>query len=381
MSRKTFLPGATLGILGGGQLGRMIAVEARRMGYRTVCLDPTPDCPAAQVCDKAITAAFDEKAALALADECDVVTLEWENVPAALVGAAASRKPVHPSASVLSTIQDRLVQREFLKKHRFPQTRFASVDSKAELASAAERLGYPCLLKRRRHGYDGKGQLKLESPRDLEKAGPLLEAPCVLEAWVRFSKEVSVVLARGQDGRTASFPLSENVHRAGILHTSRAPAAVSAALARRAEKVAAGVAKALGHVGVMAVELFVVAGKLLVNEIAPRVHNSGHHTLGACATSQFEQHVRAVCGLPFGATDLLSPVVMVNLLGDLWKDGEPGWRAALSPRVKLHLYGKARPAPGRKMGHALILGDPAKGVREAEALLRALKAKPARRSR
>ncbi len=376
MSRKTFLPGATLGILGGGQLGRMIAVEARRMGYRTVCLDPTPDCPAAQVCDEAITAPFDAKAARALAAESDVVTLEWENVPAALVEAAAARAPVFPSSSVLSTIQDRLVQREFLKKRRLPQTAFAEVSSHAELFLAAEKLGYPCLLKRRRHGYDGKGQLKLRSPRDLETAGPMLEAPCVLEAWVPFSKEVSVILARGQSGETSAFPLAENVHRGGILHTTRAPAAVPARLARRAQRLAADIARALGHVGVMAVEMFVLRNGrgLLVNEIAPRVHNSGHFTLGACKTSQFEQHVRAVCGLPLGDARLLSPVVMVNLLGELWANGEPRFFEALGADMKLHLYGKAKPAPGRKMGHALILGDPAKGLRRADALLRRLRA-------
>jgi 5-(carboxyamino)imidazole ribonucleotide synthase len=357
-------PSRTLGILGGGQLGRMIAEDSKKLGVRSICLDPTAGCPASQVCAEAITAPFsDLAAARRLLEKCDAITLEWENVPAELVAALEKEKPTHPSSAVLRTIQDRLTQKDFLKARGFPQTGYESAPSR--------RLG---ILKRRRHGYDGKGQMRIASPGDWDKAGELLKEPCVLEDVVDFEREISVVLARTPAGEIRPFPVAENVHKNGILHLSWAPAGIPEAVARQARELAGAVAEALGHVGVMAVELFLLKdGGLLVNEIAPRVHNSGHYTLGACATSQFEQHARAVLGLPLGDPAQKSPAVMLNLLGDLWKSGEPDWRKLEARGAAVHLYGKAKAAPGRKMGHATFLGpDLARLKAEAEAAFREL---------
>lgn len=357
---KPVLPGGRLGILGGGQLGRMIALETRRLGIATAVFDPTPGGPAAQVCDEAVVAPFsDAAAAVALAKRCDAVTLEWENVPAELVEAVGASAPTFPSASVLRTIQDRLTQREFLASHGFPQTEFRKIDTIADLRS----FGFPAVLKTRRHGYDGKGQAVVKSEADLPKSEALLreaKIPCIAERFVSFDKEVSVVLARGRDGSCAVYPIAENVHKDGILRETFAPARLPLELGRQAAVLALGIADKLGHVGVMAAEMFLAQGKLLVNELAPRVHNSGHYTLGACVTSQFEQHARAVCGLPLGDPAPLTQSLMINLLGDLWSNGEPRWEKVLARGdVKLHLYGKAKPAPGRKMGHLLVLGQAA----------------------
>jgi 5-(carboxyamino)imidazole ribonucleotide synthase len=374
---KPVLPGATIGLLGGGQLGRMLALEGRPLGYRFISFDPAADGPAAQVCDDAVVAPFsDLAAAQAFASRCDVVTFEWENIPADLLDAITAKTgAVWPASAVLRVIQDRWVQREFLKTHGLPQTEYLSVDSLPRLEDAANELGYPCILKTRRHGYDGKGQLRLASAADLAAAAPALTAPLILEKHVPFVKEISVILVRTEDGRTAVYPIAENVHRNGILHTTRAPAPLPDDTARRARELALKAAAALGHVGVMAVEMFVLRDNtLLINEIAPRVHNSGHFTYGACATSQFEQHVRAICGLPLGTTDHRVPSVMINLLGDLWSGGEPRWEAALSrPDVKLHLYGKAEAKPGRKMGHLLVLGDAVRALADADSLLASLR--------
>ncbi|MBI3553232.1 MAG: 5-(carboxyamino)imidazole ribonucleotide synthase [Elusimicrobia bacterium] len=370
------LPGQTIGILGGGQLGRFLGLEARLMGFKTVVLDPTPDSPAAQVCDRHIQAAVDDStAALELARLSDVVTLEWELIPAALLEKIEKVKPLFPSSKVIATISDRLVQKEFLKERGFPQTPFVPAANRQELEAATKTLGFPCVLKRRRHGYDGKGQLRLHSPADLPKAAPLLEAPCVLEALVSFDKEISVILAVGREGQTRAFPIAENVHRGGILHSTLAPASIPIPQSDPILALAEKVGRDLGHVGVMTVEMFVeTGGRVLINEIAPRVHNSGHYTLGACATSQFEQHIRAVGGLPLGSTVVEGPVVMINLLGELWSDGEPRWDLLLAhPSVKLFLYGKAKAAPGRKMGHFLFIGDyPGGPLAEAERLYRGL---------
>ncbi len=370
---KTVGPGGTLGILGGGQLGRMIALAARPLDIRTICFDPTAGGPAAQVCDEAVVAPFsDENAAVEMARRCGAVTLEWENVPAELVDAVAKAAPVFPGASVLRTIQDRLTQREFLKSRKFPQTDFAKADHLDDVRA----FGFPCVVKTRRHGYDGKGQAVVKSDADLPKAAALLQEaklPCIAERFVAFDKEISVILARGRDGSAAVFPLAENIHKDGILHTTFAPARVPLELGQKAAVLALGIADALGHVGVMAVELFVVKDTLLVNEIAPRVHNSGHYTLGACVTSQFEQHARAVCGLPLGDPAPTTQALMVNLLGDLWAKGEPLWDRALSRGdVKLHLYGKSRPAAGRKMGHLIVLGERAGRPGLGDELLRGL---------
>ncbi len=358
------LPGQTIGILGGGQLGRFMGIEARLMGFKTVVLDPTAGCPASQVCDKHIQAALDdEKAALELARLSDVVTLEWELIPMQTLAAVEAVKPLFPSSKVIRNIQDRLAQKDFLYKSGFPQTPYAAVSNMEELRAAVKKLGLPCILKRRTHGYDGKGQFRIKTEDDIPKAVQALEAPCVLEATVAFEREISVLLAIGTDGQSRAFPIAENVHKDGILFSTLAPARVPMPRSDEALVLAERVGQALGHVGVMAVEMFQKKdGSLLINEIAPRVHNSGHYTLGGCATSQFEQHLRAVGGLPLGPTVIESPVVMINLLGDLWKNGEPRWEKLTGqPGVKLFLYGKAKAAPGRKMGHFLFIGDPPDG--------------------
>ena len=346
-------PGKTLGILGGGQLGRLIAEAARDLGYRTAALDAAKDSPALQVVDAPVVGSVDDPAAgKRLAEISDVLTLEWELIAAPVLADVARLKPLFPSPSVLAEIRDRLVQRDFLKRNGFPQTEYGPA------ASAKDLPYYPVIVKRRTHGYDGKGQARLGSAADAAKAVDVFGAPCVWERIVPFEKEISVILARGRDGAIAVYPVAENLHRGGILHATRAPAELPDGAARRAEELARAIARALGHVGVMAVEMFLLAdGGLLVNEVAPRVHNSGHYTLGACAVSQFEQHVRAVCGLPLGATAMTEPAVMVNLLGELWKDGEPDW-AALDgvARLKRHMYGKSSARPGRKMGHYVVVG-------------------------
>jgi len=379
---KAILPGATLGILGGGQLGRLLALDARRMGYKTGVLDPAPKGPAAQVCDFHIRAPInDAAAALKLAERCDALTLEWEIIPASLIDAVAQKKPVFPSAAVLSVIQDRLTQKQFLAKEGFPQARFFPAADAKELSDAVADIGYPSILKRRREGYDGKGQRRLESGQDLPAAQALLSAPCVLEEKIDFEREISVVLARNEKGDVAFFPVALNEHQGGILRLSSAPAPISETRAREAKDLAAAAARALGHVGVMAAEIFVAkGGALLINEIAPRVHNSGHYTLGACAVSQFEQHWRAGLGLPPAETALLSPVVMANLLGDLWANGAPNWEPLLqNPEARLFLYGKDAPKPGRKMGHFLLLGGDIESLRAAaDRILREMGAPPRR---
>ena len=345
-------PGKTLGILGGGQLGRLIAQAARGLGYRTAALDADPNSPALQVVDRPVVGAVDDPAAcLRLAEASDLVTLEWELIPAPALAAVEKVRPLLPGSSVLKVIQDRLEQKRFLERNGFPQTPFGE-------AATAEGLDYPVVIKRRRHGYDGKGQCVVRSAADAPKAAATLEAPCVWEKLVDFEREVSVILARAADGRTACYPLAENLHRGGVLHATRVPARVAPGVEERARALALRAAEALGMVGVMAVEMFLTRdGRLLVNEIAPRVHNSGHYTLGACVTSQFEQHARAVCGLPLGSTEAIGPATMVNLMGDLWSGGEPRWEALDAvPRCVLHLYGKSSARPGRKMGHYTVVG-------------------------
>jgi len=346
--------GRTLGILGGGQLGRFLALAARDLGWRTAALDPSASSPALQVVDMPIVAAVDDvSAACRLAELSDVVTLEWELIALPVLEKVASLKPLHPSPSVLAFIQDRLTQRRFLTKHGFPQTEYGEANAAQDLPA------HPVILKRRTHGYDGKGQCRLERESDAAKAAEVLMAPCVWEKRVDFKAEISVILARGRDGKTAVYPVAENAHRNGVLHATRAPAHIPKDVAAKAVALAIKISEALGHVGVMAVEMFLLHDEsLLVNEIAPRVHNSGHYTLGGCATSQFEQHVRAVCGLPLGDTSLLEgQAAMVNLLGDVWAKGEPKWSLLDAiPGVKLYLYGKSDARPGRKMGHYTIVG-------------------------
>lgn len=318
-------------------------------------MDADADAPALKVVDLPFVAPLNDPSSVnAIAAASDVLTLEWENIPVEVLEAAAKLKPLYPEPPVLGVIQDRLTQRDFLKKHGLPQTEYGQ-------AKAGANYPYPVIIKRRRLGYDGKGQCVVDSPADLPKAAGVLEAPCIWEKKVSFAKEISVILARTRDGEIRCFPLGENVHRGGVLHTTFAPARVPAEVAKKAERLARSAAQALEHVGVMGVEMFLLPDdRLLINEIAPRVHNSGHHTLGACATSQFEQHARAVCGLPLGPVDQPAPAVMVNLLGDLWAGGEPRWETLDGvPGLALHLYGKSSARPGRKMGHYVVVGPAA----------------------
>lgn len=352
-------PGSTIGVLGSGQLGRMFAIAARRMGYRVHTLSPDYDTPTGQVADREIQAAYDDLDAVrGFARGVDVVTFEFENVSAAATEAAAEHAPVRPAGSVLHTTQNRLREKAFLDGAGFPVTPYAPVRSLDELHAALAALGTPAVLKTAGWGYDGKGQVKIAA---LDESSSAWEAvapqECVLEAFVDFEREVSVVAARGLDGSFAHFGVIENRHRRHILDVSIAPAAVPPGVAREAVEIARGILDGLGVVGVLCVEMFHTRdGRLLVNELAPRPHNSGHLTFDACVTSQFEQQLRAICGLALGATDLLRPAAMANLLGDLWTDGEPDWPAACRfDDVKLHLYGKAAPRAGRKMGHLTAL--------------------------
>ncbi len=367
---QPLLPGATIGVIGGGQLGRMMALVARRMGYRICVLDRDARCPTAQFADEFVLGTLDDvEAALRVAERSGVVTLDTEHTPAELLLRIAEVTPVRPAPSVLATIQDRAVQKRFLDSLGVAQARWAEVGSDDELAAAITTVGLPAILKARRAGYDGKGQARLEPATGADGPHALTDAlaawhrigagPSTLEALVPFTREISVILARSIAGEVRVYPLAENVHRRHILHTTRAPAPMPPEREARAIALATRIAVALDHVGVLAVELFELAdGTLLVNELAPRTHNSGHYTYGACATSQFEQHVRAVCGLPLGDARLLSGAVMVNLIGDLWSHGEPAWQHVLArPEARLHLYGKLTPAPDRKMGHVLLLDD------------------------
>ncbi|WNM60049.1 5-(carboxyamino)imidazole ribonucleotide synthase [Candidatus Nitrospira allomarina] len=374
---KIILPGGTIGILGGGQLGRMLAMEGRRMGYRTGVLDPVENCPAAQVADFFVQSELSNtQRVMDFVSQVDVVTIETELVPWMLLADIETGQATRPSSSVLALIQDRLVQREFLQDHGFPQTPFASIKDHATLTAAAQHVAFPAILKKRRAGYDGKGQIRVAGVNHLNEAWrELKEVPSVLEAVAHFKMELSVVLARSPQGDIQLYPLAENAHRQNILHTTRVPARVTDTIRLRAEELAVSLSEALDYCGVMAVEFFLLEDDtLLINEIAPRPHNSGHFTFGACVTSQFEQHLRAICGLPLGDTSLMHPVVMVNLLGDLWRNGPPKWDRLLAhPQVRLHLYGKTHAAPGRKMGHFLLIVDnPDQSYQQAEYLLQSM---------
>lgn len=357
------LPGATLGVLGGGQLGRMFALRARVMGYRVVVLEPDPRSPAGQVADEQIEAAYDDASALdLLAERCAAVTTEFENVPAGSLERLARSVPVHPSAAAVSVTQERIAEKSFLRDQGFATADFAPVRQDDDIERAIAVTGLPAILKTARLGYDGKGQAVTASPEEVRAAFARFGGmPCILERRLALETEVSVVLARGVDGQVVSFPAGENEHRNGILHTTTVPARISAELAAEAERLACAVAERLGYVGVLGVEMFVAeGGRLFVNELAPRPHNSGHFTLDACSVDQFELQVRALAGLPLVRPQLLAPVCMVNILGDSWAGGTPAWERALAmPGVRLHLYGKAEPRPGRKMGHLTCLADSA----------------------
>ncbi|MDH5485979.1 MAG: 5-(carboxyamino)imidazole ribonucleotide synthase [Gammaproteobacteria bacterium] len=376
----TILPGATLGMLGGGQLGRMFTAAARTMGYQVIVLDPDPDSPAGQLATRHLHAAYDDATALDnLANNCSAVSTEFENVPAHALEALADRCVVRPAAKAVQTTQDRIHEKTFLRDAGFPTSAFTVIRTGQDLEQGMRTPGAPAVLKISRLGYDGKGQAVVNGIEEVRRAWESMKhEPCVLESLVPLDTEISVVLGRGEDGDVATFPVGENTHRQGILDTTVVPANIPEMLAREAEEMARRVAERLEYIGVMAVEFFVSRGKLLVNEIAPRPHNSGHYTLDACATSQFEQQVRALCGLPLGETRLLSPVAMVNLLGDLWREGRPpDWEVVLRhPNAKLHLYGKREPRPGRKMGHYTVLAsDRDKAFRLAHRIQEELRAK------
>ena len=353
------LPGSTIGMLGGGQLGRMFTIAARSMGYEVIVLDPDPDSPAGKLATDHVCANYSDQTAIDyMAKTCDVVTTEFENVPASSLETLAASCPVRPGAQAVTITQDRIHEKSFLRDNGFPTAPFAVIRNQSDLEPGLEVVQAPAILKVSRFGYDGKGQYGIDSASDLDHAWQALQAnDSVLEQRVPLDREVSVVLARGTDGQTITYPVAENVHQNGILDVSMVPARIDSSVAEQVVSMATRIANALDYIGVMAVEFFISNGKLLVNEIAPRPHNSGHYTLDATVTSQFEQQVRAVCGLSLGETRLLSPVVMVNLIGDLWQDNTPpAWEALLShANAKLHLYGKREARPGRKMGHYNVL--------------------------
>ena len=356
------LPGATLGILGSGQLGRMFTLAAKSLGYRVQTFSPDADSPTGQIADKEWVADYtDLDAVRAFARSVDVVTFEFENVPAETAAAAAEFAPVRPSGALLHVAQNRKREKEFLKQYGFPCAPFRLVTSFAELQAVLAEVGTPSILKTAGFGYDGKGQVRLRDASDAAEAWDELGgSECVLEGFVEFEREVSVVAARGIDGAFAHYGVIENAHVGGILDVSVwPPPSVSAETAAEAADITRAICEALNVVGVLCVEFFVTdGGDLIVNEMAPRPHNSGHLTIEASSTSQFEQQVRAVCGLPLGSTSLLRPAAMANLLGDVWASGTPRWAAALAlPEVSLHLYGKAEARPGRKMGHLTALAE------------------------
>jgi len=353
-------PGSTIGLLGGGQLGRMFGIAARRMGYRVHTFEPSPDSPAGQISDREFNGSYTDRALLnAFVQSVDVVTFEFENIPHEVVDHISQTRPVHPRSEVLHICQNREREKSFLRKQGYPHTPFAIVSNQAELDVALESIGTPAILKTADFGYDGKGQRRIDqgSKFDYSQFGG---KRAVLEKWIPFTCELSVICARDAGGGLCTFPASENVHTRHILDYSIVPARIEPEVQRRAQSIAQSIADDLQVIGLLAVEFFLTHdSELLVNELAPRPHNSGHYTFDACLTSQFEQQLRAVCGLPFGSPALVRPVVMVNLLGDLWNNGvQPDWRPILShPCAKFHLYGKLEGRPGRKMGHFCVLRD------------------------
>jgi 5-(carboxyamino)imidazole ribonucleotide synthase len=360
---QPILPGAAIGVLGSGQLGRMFAIAARNMGYRVHTFSPDQDTPTGQIADVEVVAPYDDLDAVEnFARSVSVVTFEFENVPAPTAQAAHRRAPVRPDGAVLHTTQQRIREKEFLRKTGLPITPYREVRSLDDLHLALHDLGYPAVLKTAAFGYDGKGQFKIDSPASIPDAWSAVHhEESVLEAFIDLDCEISVVAARGDDGQFVHYGAIENQHSRHILDLSIAPARVASEMSKLAVEMARTVLDELGVVGVLCVEFFVTRdGRLLINELAPRPHNSGHLTLDACVTSQFEQQLRAVCGLPLGSSAMHRPAAMANLLGDIWTTGEPNWPAACAfPDVKLHLYGKLEPRPGRKMGHLTALNHAA----------------------
>ncbi len=383
---RTFSPGSTVGVMGGGQLGRMFAVAARRMGYRVHTFSPDEDTPTGQLADLEVAASYEDEAAVRkFASGVDVLTFEFENIPSRTIAWAAEECVVFPDGRALHICQHRLREKHFLQDAGFPLPRFLPVESKGELIAAVSQIGAPCVLKTASFGYDGKGQRKIDGFTDLSSLWEDVSldlpkegqsgggAPFVVEQWVEFEMEISVIVARGVRGEMVSFPVCENQHRRHILDLTMVPARIDQEVAGRARQLAGDVAAQLNLVGVLAVEMFVrpIPGaldgappQLLINELAPRPHNSGHFSFDASVTSQFEQQLRAVCGLRLGSAELLRPCAMANLLGDIWDEAKgaglpgPNWTdAAAFPDVKIHLYGKAQPRAGRKMGHMVAFGS------------------------
>jgi 5-(carboxyamino)imidazole ribonucleotide synthase len=371
------LPGSTIGVLGGGQLGRMFAMAARRLGYRVHTLAPDHDTPTGQISDVEVVASYDDLDAVrSFAENVDVVTFEFENVSAAAASVAEQHAIVRPNGRSLHIAQHRIREKTFLRERGLPVAPFAIVRTADDLPMAVSTVGCPAVLKTASFGYDGKGQMPVRQANEAAAAWDAIgRQEAILEAFVDLDREISLIGARGVNGEWAHFGAIENAHSKHILDVSVAPADVPAATAALAVDITRRVMDALDYIGILCIEFFVTRdGTLLVNELAPRPHNSGHLTFDACRTSQFEQQLRAICGLPLGATDLLQPAAMANLLGDLWDRGEPNWAAALAiPSVKLHLYGKNQARPGRKMGHLTALAatreEACKVVTKARSLL------------
>ena len=370
-------PGSTIGILGGGQLGRMTGQAARSLGYGFVVYEPQEKCPAGQVADREINAPYGDEAALdLLSRSSDVITYEFENVSSDATSYLEQRGALHPRPEILHICQNREREKNFLRDNGIPCAPFAIVDSQEALEKALARIGVPSVLKTAAFGYDGKGQLKItaEKPDCAAIWQQFGGARAVLEGWMDFSMEISVMVAANEQGQVATFPVAENIHTNHILDYSIVPARIDPKLQAEAEALAKEIAAKLGLVGLLGVEIFVLKdGTLAVNELAPRPHNSGHYTIDACVTSQFEQFVRAVTGLPLGSTELLRPVTMVNILGDAWQGREPRFAELLKhPEAKLHLYGKSQARKGRKMGHFCVLGDTAEASYQKAQELKAL---------
>jgi 5-(carboxyamino)imidazole ribonucleotide synthase len=373
---SAILPGATIGILGGGQLGRMTAMAARSLGYRVQVMDPDPSCPARFVVDACFEGSWDDaKAAADLARGCDVVTLEIEQVSLDALRAAARYAPVRPGEALLAIIQDRIAQKEWLSAHDVPVGPYRAIRSSQDMQAAIEEFGRDCFVKSARGGYDGRSQFRMtkDTVEDGEAVWRTLgQRPCIAERAIALDREISVLVARTPSGALKSFPSATNHHENQILAWSVIPSSIPAALEADAQRIACRLAQELKLEGILAVEMFVSqAGELLVNELAPRPHNSYHASERACVTSQFEQHVRAVCDLPLGSVEVLRPAAIVNLLGDVWAEGEPRFDRALEvDGVRLHLYEKHTARPGRKMGHLSAIGDTPE-----DAVQRVLKAK------
>jgi len=358
LRKQAILPPAMLGMLGGGQLGRFFVIAAHEMGYKVTVLDPDKNSPAGRIADVHLCAAYDDAAALRqLSETCAAVTTEFENVPAATLEHLAQHCTVRPSASAVAIAQHRVSEKTFFRDAGLPVGVFEVINSEADLPADDSAI-YPAVLKVARFGYDGKGQARVKNREEAREAfARFKQETCVLEQMLALDYEVSVVLARDAQGKVAAFPLAENSHLNGILDVTIAPARATEVIKAKAQALAVEIAEKLDYVGVLGVEFFVSGGKLLVNEMAPRPHNSGHYTIDACVTNQFEQQVRALTGLPLGDSHLHSHAVMVNILGDVWKGAEPAWDKSLAhPNLKLHLYGKHEARPGRKMGHFTVLG-------------------------